>query len=274
MKGRVRRGTGHLRRRPDVHAHHRLGLLAGPEEGVPVAGVHGGQPQRVGVLGEGHGEAALGGAALDLLHGEVHVPERDDGERDEAPVGVARAPLVDDPVVVGLHTEQRELLVWLLHEGLAAEARQGVGEADGHVHVVRVHVGQALLLLPAARADVVEGGDAEGQVAQPHRRREPREGRHQAVVVPDVPPLALPVGRPLQALGPAEAAALALDARPVLQVLAGQPALPEVRRLDHVVVHGDDAGNRHVHPPGEDDTLHRGCPPGRRATRTRLRCAR
>ena len=78
-----------------------------------------------------------------------------------------------------------------LHEGLAAEARKRVGKADRRVHVVRVHVGEAFGLLPAPGADRVEGRDTEGEVAETDRRREPREGRDEIVVVPDVAPVAV-----------------------------------------------------------------------------------
>ena len=126
------------------------------------------QAERVRVLGEGDGVAALGRAAADLGGGQLGVPQRDHGERDEPALAVAGAPLVDHPVVVGLHAEERELLVVALEEGLAAEAGQRVREADRRVDVVGVHVGQPLGLLPAPGADLVEGG---------RRRRRARRSR-------------------------------------------------------------------------------------------------
>ncbi|MEY2570927.1 MAG: hypothetical protein QOE63_1277, partial [Acidimicrobiaceae bacterium] len=66
---------------------------------------------------------------------ELRVPQGDERERDELPVAVTGAPLVDDPVVVGLDAQERELLVGPLEEGLAAEAREHVGEAHRRVGV-------------------------------------------------------------------------------------------------------------------------------------------
>ena len=176
MNGRVGRGGRHPGRRADVHAHDGVGLLAGLEERVPVAGVDRRQPQRVGVLGEGHGVAAPGGARPDLGGGQLGVPQRDHRERDEPALAVAGAPLVDHPVVVGLDAGQREVGVAalsldpLLVERLAAEAGERVGEADRRLDVVGVHVGQPVLLDPAAAADLVEGGRGDVEVVEARPR--------------------------------------------------------------------------------------------------------
>jgi hypothetical protein len=54
--------------------------------------------------------AAAGSVATHLGGGEVRVPERNDAQRNEVAVGVA-APLLDHPVVVGVHACQAEFAV-------------------------------------------------------------------------------------------------------------------------------------------------------------------
>ena len=138
---RVGRDHWHGRRRPDVHRHHHLQVLRGGEHRVPVAVrvVDRGQAERFGVLGERERGRALGRAPLHLDCGSCRVPERDDDQRDVA-AGHRAAPLVDHPVVVGLHAVQRELLVGRFPEHLPAEARERReaerAEDAGAVHVV------------------------------------------------------------------------------------------------------------------------------------------
>ena len=66
------------------------------------------------------------------------------------------APLVDHPVVVGLHAEQRDVLVLAVQEDLTAEAAH-VGEADRHVGVVAVHRGETGVALVGAGKHLVVG---------------------------------------------------------------------------------------------------------------------
>ena len=61
------------------------------KNGSQLAGVDRRQPERVGVLGEGDGVAALGGAAAHLVGGELGVPQRDHGERDEPALAASPA---------------------------------------------------------------------------------------------------------------------------------------------------------------------------------------
>ncbi len=128
------------------------GLRAGGEERVPVVVgiVDGGKAEERGDLGEAHGPDAALGVAADLGGGQLGVPEGDEGEGDETAFGLG-APVVDHPVVVGLHAEQGQLLVLRLVEGLTAEAGEG-REAEGRLEVVGVHVLEPGLHLVANRA--------------------------------------------------------------------------------------------------------------------------
>ena len=215
------------------------------EERVPVAVrvVHGRQAEGIRVLGEADRVAALGGAAVDLLRRELGVPQRDDRQRDQATFPVARAPLVDHPVVVGLDAEERELLVGALEERLAAEPGQHVREADRRLDVVGVHVGEPFGELPATGADLVEGDRGVVEVGEADGGRQPRERVHEVVVEPEVAPVAV-----LGALVVREDAAdegelrlVAHDARRTVRVLRREPVRPQVGGLHDVVVGRDDA---------------------------------
>ncbi len=96
--------------------------------------------------------------------------------------GCGAAPLVDVPVVVGLHDGEREVLVVGGGEQAAAEAGER-REAHRAEHAAGVHVLDALVDVPAAGAHLVEGGrldavlllGATGDGVEPdvgdHRRR-------------------------------------------------------------------------------------------------------
>ena len=112
--------------------------------------MHRRQAERVRVLGEGHGEASPVGVAPHLGGGQLGAPEGTIPRGIRRPLPRARAPLVDHPVVVGLHAQEREVLVLALEERLAAEAGERVGEADGRLDVVGRHVLEPLRLDPAA----------------------------------------------------------------------------------------------------------------------------
>ena len=251
---RVGRRGRHPRRRADVHAHDGAGVLAGLEERIPVAAlvVHRRQPERVRVLGERDGEAAAVGVAAHLGGGQLGVPQRDHAERDEAALAVAGAPLVDHPVVVGLHAEEREVLVLALVERLAAEAGERVREADRRLDVVGRHVEQPVLLDPAAGADLVEGDRGDVELLEVERRAQLGERVDEVVVEPPVAQLAaldaLLVGE--DAALEAELGGVALDPGRPVEVLLRQPVGPEGGRLHHVVVDGDD--EREVSRHGAD----------------------
>ena len=149
-----------------------------------------GRPSGYGFSGNVTAKHPLLAAALDLLHAEVDVPERQQRQRDEPALAVAGAPLVDDPVVVRLHAEQREVVVGALVERLTAESGEGVGEADRRFGVVGVHVGEAFRLLPAARPDLVERGGGDVELGETDCRRQLRERVDEVVVEPPVARLA------------------------------------------------------------------------------------
>ena len=118
------------------------------EHGVPVAGQEAREVLGMRRLEEADRPAALLGDAMDLLHGQIDVPHRDDAERDE-PARVGAAPLVDGPVVVRLEHHERDLLVMRLVEGAGVPARHG-REAHRRQHAVDVHVPDPLVDVEAA----------------------------------------------------------------------------------------------------------------------------
>ena len=73
------------------------------------------QPQPRWQLRPGNRVDATSGVATDLRRCEFGIPERHEAKRDQATAGIA-APFLDHPVVVGLHTELRELFVLALGE--------------------------------------------------------------------------------------------------------------------------------------------------------------
>ncbi len=219
------------------------------EERVPVVVgvVHRGQPEEGRDLAEADRSHAPVGVAPHLGGGQPGVPQRDDGEGDQAALRLRAAPLLDHPVVVGLHAEQGELFVLGLGEGLAAEPGEG-GEADRGLEVVDVHVLEPRRHLVGAGAHVLVGDAPHGDLVtgDPDGRVDPQEGALEVLVVP-------PVGR--EPLGPGIDGQLAADEgdlahrgphhpRTDLLVLVGEPVRPDPGRLHHVVVDGDDL--RHV----------------------------
>ena len=218
--GRVRRDHGHRRRRPHVHAHHRLGVLGRRHHGVPVAVgiVDRGEPEGLGVLRERDRRRALRRAPLDLASARDRVPQREDDQRDEA-AGCRAAPLVDHPVVVGLHAEERELLVLGLPEDLTAEpGERREAERPEDPGAVHVHDTCDRVVRRRPHLRVGHGKRRELFLALPGRYRQPRRGHPLVLVHPRV------VGE---------------HPRADVAVLRGEPVDPDVRRLDHVVVDRD-----------------------------------
>ena len=152
----------------------------------------------------------LSAHAAHLGGGQLGVPQRHDREREQPALALARRPLVEHPVVVGLHAEQGELLVGPLVERLAGEAGERVREADRRLDVVGVHVGEPLGLDPAAGPDLVEGGRGDVEVVEADGRRQLGERVDEVVVEPPVAPLAV-----LDAPLVGEDAALEVELRPV-----------------------------------------------------------
>ena len=166
------------------------------------------------------------------------VPQHGNRHRDEAP-GIGAAPLVDVPVVVGPHDREGQVLVLGGQEEPAGERRER-REAHGRQDPAGAHVLHPLVDVEAARAHLVEGGgvDAvlllgptgdgvEADVGDHRPRRRSRRRRPRRC------------GRPCGARS-------AYGRR--------HPALEEVGRLDHVVVHAhEDQVVEHLRTPVPGD---------------------
>ena len=248
-----------------MHAHHRAGLLAGGEERIPVAAVDAGQPEVGRDLAEAHGAHAAGRVAPHLGGRLLGVPQRDDAQREQSAAAVA-APLLDHEVVVGDDAGLGQLLVLGFEEGLAAEAGEG-REAQAGLDPVRLVVGDAGLGVVAAGAHFVVGDGGHGHVVAVEA-----DGGHVALVDVDevlVDPAVglgavgverLAVGAAADVLHVADAPALRLGA--AVAEARRQPGVPEVRRLDDVVVDADDLRERRGAPEprgGVVDEVGHGC---------------
>ena len=97
--------------------------LAQRKQRIPVARMNARQTEVRRNLAEADRPRAPGRVAGDLGHREIHVPERDDAERNQVAVRL-RAPVLDHPVVVRTNTFQPELEVAAFHERLPAESRE------------------------------------------------------------------------------------------------------------------------------------------------------
>jgi len=176
---------------------------------------------------EADGVAALGLDPLDLIRGELRIPHRRDGERDQ-PLRILRAPVLDVPVVPGLQRGERQLLVFMAQEYFAGHADEGA-EVQAGGDAVDVHVADPRVDVIATRAHLRE------------RRR------LEAVLVarPADDGVGVHVDHPAAAEGPVVIAAInagvMLGSR-VAEFLR-DAALERVRRLDDVVI---DAEKNHV----------------------------
>jgi hypothetical protein len=190
-------------------------------------------------FGEGDGLGALGRHPADLSRGPLDVPERDEHHGDLT-VGGRRTPFVDQPVVVGGDARGGQILVLGGVERVAREAREG-REAQLSVDAVRVHV-----LEPGV--DVVTAGqhvavaDGIGAVIL-------------AILAGDRAQAPVEVGPTLEDPH-VTALVVALGTRPGFAELGREMVLPHIRRLDHVVVDGDNLyiirehdGNSTTSPP-------------------------
>ena len=233
-----------------MHAHDRAGLGARLEEGIPVTRVDARQPEMHRDLAERHRVHTTIGVAANLEGSRLHVPQRDQADRDEATARVT-TPFLDRPVVVGLDARQGQLLVRCLGEGLPAEPREG-RIARGRFHPVDVHVRQPGFGVVAPRPHVVVGDRRHRHLVA----RVPDGGDHPLVRVDQVlvDPCVdldrrcvvelLPVGGGAGELDGADAAAF--DLRSTIAVLRRQPRRPQMRRFDDVVVDADDLRDRRL----------------------------
>src|SRR5699024_4475515 len=205
------------------------------------------EAEPIRVLGERDRIAALGGAATHFVSGQLWVPQGDEGQGNEPSFASPTRPVVDHPVVVDLDAQKSEILIVPLGEALTAEAREGVGKVDGHVHVVRVHVGEPGGLVPCAFAEIVVGGGFvdDHLVGHSGRRVQAAGGDFEVLVEPDVAERS--VVRAFEAVHAPEEAELHLlanDSRNTSAQRWWQLLLPQIMWFQDVVVDGDDA--RHL----------------------------
>ena len=220
----ARRGR-RRRRRAHVQAHHGLGLRAGGEERIPVAGVQRGEPEPLGELGEGHRVEAARGVGADLGRAFLGVEQPRELQRDDAPRVRAR-PHVELPVVGRAHDRTGELRI--AHPELVALTREPGErrrEAQRRVHAVEVHVVDAGVDVVGPPSHLVEPGRVERPLVQrlAHHRVESDLEVLLAVVEP--------------VLG--GAVVLGHHTRRGVGELRRYPTLEHVRRLHEMVVDRD-----------------------------------
>src|SRR5207245_4115248 len=124
------------------------------EERVPLAGMDARETEKRRDLGETDRVGSALGVPSYFVARQLRAPERNERQRDE-PSPRAAAPLLDHPVVVRAHAQQRELAVVGFEKRLAAEARER-RERERRVRVVDVHVLEPRLRLVTAAAHLVE----------------------------------------------------------------------------------------------------------------------
>ena len=184
LDGRFQRGMRRRIAAADVQGDRHVGVVHGLEERLPIVVVDAGQALHGRVLVHRDGTEALLGQAVDLGDRGIHVPGRQDAERDET-AGIGHAPFVVMPVVIGLHVPQRELLVRRLVEGLAVKA-DGVAEAQRRGDAVDVHVVDAGMHVVTALAQLVEGSSAPCRIPRTAGRRR-HSGRSGGGYDPGIP---------------------------------------------------------------------------------------
>ena len=218
----VRRGDGQLARRSDVHVHHGFGVHQRIPHRLPVVHVVERRvPQRRRVLGEGQRVHALLRHPADLLGAQLGIPDRRQRHRDET-ARLARAPLVDVPVVVGLHQRHREFAVVGGEQpgGEAGERR----EVHGGQHAAGTHVLDAFGGVVAALADLVETLRLESVLLLgPAGDRVERDVGNDGVA--ELPGI--------------RAVGIVHEPRRLVLVLLREVVLEHVRRLDDVVIDAD-----------------------------------
>ena len=219
---RIRGGDRQPARRADVHVEHGVGVDQRVPHRLPVVElVEARVAHRGRVLGEGQRVHAALGVTANLGRTRLGVPDHRKRHRDEAR-RVLAAPLLDVPVVVGLHQRQRELRI-LGREKPAREAGER-REAHRAEDSARVHVLDALVDVPAARPDLVEplGLQAVLLLRPPGHGVQRDVGDHHVAELPGV-----------------AAVRVVHQPRGVVDVLLGQVILEHVRRFDDVVVDAD-----------------------------------
>ncbi len=198
-----------------------------------------GRFEEVGHLREGDGPATPSRVALHLLRGGSRIPQGDQRQGQQAARG-SGAPLVDDPVVVGLDAPQRQPAIAGLVEHLAAEAGH-VREAQGSLHEVLIHVVDAGHRVVAARPHIGVGDRVgvvlvHGNAGAGHHLR---DGLGQILVDPPVHHgaiAALDAFDPQGGRVPPGLAAVPHNSRADHPLLLRQPVPPQVWGFDDVIV--------------------------------------
>ena len=200
-----------------------VGFHAGLEQRVPVAGVDARKAQFFRLVEEREHVAPAGSIAANLVGGQLCVAEPGDGEWHH-PVGIRTGPVLDRPVVPGLHRSEPKIMVLGLHEARTAEAGHHRRETHRGVHAGEIHVRDAVVDIPTTATHVLEPR----RIHRVLRRRAARDGV--GTGDRDEPVLQLPV---LGAIGVLD------NARCALGEAGRHPALERLGGLDEVVVHGD-----------------------------------
>ena len=142
--------------RPDVQAHHRVGLRARPQDRLPVVGEDRRQPDVVRALRQRDGAEAAFGVAPDLGGADLGIGEPRDAHRDDA-VGVRaattrRTSSRSTPGSTARPSSGSEHCEYTRPQKPVIMRR----EVHRRPHAVDVHVVHAGVDVPAARAHLVE----------------------------------------------------------------------------------------------------------------------
>ena len=202
-------------------------LLADGPYRVVLGARHVGHVAQVhGHRGEDHAAVAHVHGPPDLRHGGLGRPDGDDALWDEAVA--CRGPLLDQPVVVGLHAGDLELRVLEPPEGLSGHPCDG-GEENRIADARSIHDLEPFRRLVRRRRDLVPSGRFD--VAVGHQGTSPGGMPVEEHLPVDHPPFRA-LGAPLQVWNA------------VAPPFLGEPGGPEVRRLLDVVVRADQRVSR------------------------------
>ncbi len=244
--GCIGRSLGGLGARTDVHADHRARLFAGGEERVPGTRVQARQVEVGRELAESHCPDTPRRVASNFGRGQIGIPERDQTEWDQPAVTVA-TPLLDHPVVVGLHAQLGEVPVLPPKELLSAEAGV-IRKAQLSLDPVGVHVLEAFLHAVAAGPHLVVANPTELNLVT-WEASCGNGALQRGLVIFVTPPRDLrPLGAGRLDIPAADelrdARREKFDARADLPIAGGQATAPDVVGLDDMRIHVHDGWDR------------------------------